>query len=1007
MPGAVSRSGLSLRAYLVLLAGAALLPMSVLAIWLSLTIARDQRVAQHGRMQETAQALAAAVDRDLYDSVHTLEAVAASSSMERPNADALREDLARLVAGQRGWRAVTLETPEGQPVVDTVRPPATAEPSRPERIRQVLDRGAPVVAHDPDTAPDAFVVRVPVMRGGIPRFVLSATVSAESVTTGLIGHGLPPAWSTSLVDARGDVLASLPAAASLARRPRFPFVTGAAAAGWGGRADMPEGPVYFAYARPGLTDWHLVLAAPVTVLDAPWRQTIALLVGAGVAALLGSVALAALVARPIVRSFGALAGASAELRQGRRPRPIGSPVTDVARVSDDLTVAADALESAESAEREWLAQLSALVNQPTVGIAQIDADGRFVLVNRRYCELVGRAPDQVVGHPLEEVLHPEERARFLGLVQALTEGQPERTSETRYRSPTGVDRWIDTSCSLVLPEAPGTAAHGAVSIVALDAGWRRAQREETRAGESRFRAVADAAPMLVWLAAPDGRRTWLNSRWLAFVGQRLEAETGEGWLQHVHADDRSRCREAIAEAFGARRRFAIEYRLGRHDGIDRWVCDDGVPLHDPDGSFTGYVGVCQDITAQRAAERERDDLLAREREARREAEAAGQIKDEFLAALSHELRAPLNAVRIWAGLLKSDLHDPQSLARAADTIDRSAVLQTRLIEELLDEARIVSGRLGLVRERVVLAPVVDAALDSARPPALNKGVVLVRRVDGDGAVVLGDATRLQQVVWNLLANAIRFTPAGGRVEVTLRRKGDRAELTVADSGRGIAPELLPHVFDRFRQGESGTTRSHGGLGLGLSIARQLVELHGGTIEAASPGVGSGATFTVNLPLAGTIESGPGADRSPLPVARPQRGAERALEHVHVLVVDDDTEARDVMALGLGQQGATVTTAPSVAEALVALEREWPDVLVGDIGMPGEDGYDLIRKVRRLEARHGRHIPAIAVTGYAADEDRRRVLEAGYEIYLAKPVPAAVVAPLIRSLVAPHDSRFTG
>src|SRR5262249_33676799 len=277
-------------------------------------------------------------------------------------------------------------------------------------------------------------------------------------------------------------------------------------------------------------------------------------------------------------------------------------------------------------------------------------------------------------------------------------------------------------------------------------------------------------------------------------------------------------------------------------------------------------------------------------------------------------------VRIWAGLLKNGVRDPQSLARAADTIDRNAVLQTRLIEDLLDVARVVSGRLRLVRERGVLAPVVGPALRGAHPPARNKGVALVRRVDAGGAVVLGDAIRLQQVVWNLLANAVRFTPAGGRVEVSLRRRGDRAELRVADSGRGIAPDLLPHVFDRFRQGESGTTRSHGGLGLGLSITRQLVELHGGTIEAASPGVGSGATFTVSLrpagrgsrPLAGTVSlplagtvglpladasgAGAGADRPPGLAAGLEAAPERALEHVRVLVVDDDAEARDVMAL---------------------------------------------------------------------------------------------------------------
>ncbi|HZP37337.1 MAG TPA: ATP-binding protein [Methylomirabilota bacterium] len=839
MPRALSRSGLSLRACLAVLVAAAVLPLVVLAISLSATIAREQRAAQRGRMEETALALAAAVERHLADTVHTLEALAASSTLAEADPVALRADFARLRGGQRGWRTLALLTSEGRTVVDTSSPPAVPDPSSPDGVRAVLDRNGPVVTHDADAAPDTFAVRVPVVRDGIPRYVLTATVSADAVTAELVTHRLPPAWAASLVDARGDVLESLPAAPGLARRPRFPFVAGAAGSGWGGRADMPAGPVYFAYARPALTDWHVVLAVPVAALDEPWRRTLARLAGAGAAALLASLALAALVARPIVRSF-----VSREA-EGRRPAPDGG-----------------------------------------------------------------------------------------------------------------------------------------------------------RAAESRFRAVADAAPVLVWLAAPDTRRTWFNQRWLAFVGQRLEDEVGGDWMRHVHPDDRARCAETIAHAFAARRRFVVEYRLRRHDGTDRWVRDDGVPLHDPDGTLTGYVGAGQDVTAQRAAERERDDLLVRERQARREAEAASQVKDDFLASLSHELRAPLNAVRIWAGVLRSGLHDPESLVRAADTIDRHAVLQTRLIEDLLDVARVVSGRLRLVRERVVLVPVVDAALETARPTALNKGVVLIRRVDPDAGVVLGDAVRLQQVVWNLLANAVRFTPAGGRVEVSLRRRGDHAEIEVADSGRGIAADLLPHVFDRFRQGETGTARSHGGLGLGLSIARQLVELHGGTIQAASPGEGEGATFTVRLPEPGGLSGGPALER-------PAEAPERTLERVHVLVVDDDPEARDVMVLGLGQQGATVTAVPSVAEALVAVERDWPDVLLGDIGMPGEDGYDLIRKVRRLEAIRGRHIPAIAVTGYAADEDRRRALEAGYELHVAKPVPATVVAPLIESLLSPHGPRFTG
>ena len=338
-----------------------------------------------------------------------------------------------------------------------------------------------------------------------------------------------------------------------------------------------------------------------------------------------------------------------------------------------------------------------------------------------------------------------------------------------------------------------------------------------------------------------------------------------------------------------------------------------------------------------------------------------------------------------------------------DTIDRNAVLQARLIEDLLDASRIVSGRFRLVIERVDLAGIIEPAIETARAAAENKAIALIPALDPAAGPVLGDATRLQQVVWNLLSNAVRFTPAGGRVTVRLRRMGSEAELTVTDTGRGMAPGLLPRVFDRFRQGESGTMRSHGGLGLGLSIARQIVELHGGTIRADSPGEGRGATFTVCLPLAPSpaVRPGPAALRA-LP-SGPDRATTRRLENVDVLVVDDDAETREVLKVALGFEGARVTTAPSVADAVAAIEQRWPDVLVSDIGMPGEDGYDLIRRVRRLEAVRGRHIPAIALTAYAAAEDRRRMLHAGYDSHVAKPVEASAFAPLIASLL-PRERR---
>ena len=998
MRGPLSRLRFSLRAYLALLVTAAVLPVALFAVWLTVTVAREQRDTQRGRLQDAARAVAVAIERDLRDDVQTLQTVAASSSLDGPDRERLRAELQRVAAGQREWLAIRLYTPDGRCVLDTQDAGEAAPAPEPDPVRAVLARGAPLVVREVGTAPSAFAVRVPVMRDGLPRYVLSARVSA-GVVSDLFGREILPArWSGSLVDGRGEVFARSPEAPPPGgASPRLPLTRAGlrGSGGWGGRAEMPGGPVYFAYARPQLTDWHVVLAAPVAVLDGAWMRSLAALAGGGVALLLVGVLLAALVVRPITGSVSALAGAAADLGHGRRPPPIGSAVADLAPVSRDLEAAAHARESAEHARRESGAQLAALVNQATAGVAQLGRDGRFILVNRRYSELAGRPPADLIGHRLEEVLHPDDRARDVAALRALTPDAPERATETRYRRPDGSDRWVDASLSLVPgADAPASVTADSVTIVALDATGRRAALDAARAGDTRFRTMADAAPVLVWLAAPDARRTWFNSQWLAFVGNRLDEELGAGWLAHVHPDDRARCTEAATRDYAARRRCRLEYRLRRHDGMDRWVRDDGVPIFAADGTFTGYVGACLDVTGQKLAGLERRELLERERKARREAEAASQAKDEFMAALSHELRTPLHALRLWAGILRSGLHDPEALTHAADSIDRNAVLQARLVDDLLDVSRIVSGQLRLAIDSVALGPIVEAAVETVRPAALNKKVALIQDLAPGVGSVRGDAIRLQQVVWNLLANAVRFTPADGRVEVRLRPVDGEAEVSVRDSGRGIAAGLLPHVFDRFRQGESGTNRSHGGLGLGLSLARQLVELHGGTIEAASPGPGRGATFTVRLPAASLAAAAPAATAS----GSGASGSVRPLERVRVLVVDDDAETREVMAVALGREGAIVTTAPSVGEAVAIIERGWPDVLLSDIGMPGEDGYDLIRKVRHLEAVGGRRLPAIALTGYAAAEDRRRVLEAGFEAHVPKPVPAATIAPLIASLL---------
>jgi PAS domain S-box-containing protein len=525
-----------------------------------------------------------------------------------------------------------------------------------------------------------------------------------------------------------------------------------------------------------------------------------------------------------------------------------------------------------------------------------------------------------------------------------------------------------------------------------------------RACDARLAAIVGQGTVGIAQTDLAGRFALVNERYCTLVGCDSRDVRELAFEDTVHAEDRPRAVAALRGLTVDAPEAAFETHHARPDGSRGWV-DVRLSLARATGEPRSVAIVALDATGRHAAEEiaragdvERGDLLTRERKARREAEAASQAKDEFLAVVSHELRTPLNTLRLWAGVLRNGPRDAQTIARAVDTIDRSAILQARLIEDLLDVSRIVSGRFRLAIERVDLAEIIGLAIETVRAAAENKTITLTTALDPAARSVLGDATRLQQVVWNLLSNAVRFTPAGGRVTVGLRRVGAEAELTVTDTGRGMASGLLPRVFDRFRQGESGTMRSHGGLGLGLSIARQIVELHGGTIRADSRGEGRGATFTACLPVAAPAAGRPGSAPLRTRPGEPDRAPRRRLENVDVLVVDDDAETREALKVVLGFEGARVTTAPSAADAVAAIEQRWPDVLVSDIGMPGEDGYDLIRRVRRLEAVRGRHIPAIALTAYAAAEDRRRALHAGYDSYVAKPVEAAAFAPLIASLL---------
>lgn len=498
----------------------------------------------------------------------------------------------------------------------------------------------------------------------------------------------------------------------------------------------------------------------------------------------------------------------------------------------------------------------------------------------------------------------------------------------------------------------------------------------------------DNVPELAWTARADGHIDYYNERWYEYTGTTFEQMEGWGW-QAVH--DPSMVDAVVAgwsRSLATGAPLEMEFPLRGKDGIFRWFLTRVRPLRDANGAVVRWFGTNTNID-------ERVRLLASEKSAREEAERSNRAKDEFLAIVSHELRNPLNAMLGWTRLLRSGTIPAERHERALETIERNAVNQAQLIEDLLDVSRLVSGKLALDVQTVQLARVVEQAVESARPGMDAKGLRVSLVLDDQG-VLAGDAARLHQVVWNLLTNATKFTPKGGSIQVILRRDGSQLELVVIDSGRGIDPSFLPHVFERFKQADASTTKTHSGLGLGLSISKSLVEMHGGTITAASAGLGQGATFALRFPIA--------AVRQTPAWARPQQAstamgfeAPPELRELWVLVVDDEPDTRDMIAVVLAAYGSIVSAASSVEEAMSAFESASTDVILSDIGMPEADGYELIRRIRARPRSAGGATPGACLTGYTTSEDRRRALLAGFTMHLPKPIDPAELVAVVASL----------
>jgi signal transduction histidine kinase len=528
----------------------------------------------------------------------------------------------------------------------------------------------------------------------------------------------------------------------------------------------------------------------------------------------------------------------------------------------------------------------------------------------------------------------------------------------------------------------------------------RLRRAEYRVRESErlLRLAASAARLGIWnVAMPESQP--LSAE---LFTQPITLPPGEDLSDasqpvRIHPDDFAVLDRVVRGALDEQRPCDVEYRVIGKSGHVHWIASQATVLRDDGGHPVQVIGVAQDVTERKLVDIERERLLRREQSARVEAEEATRLKDEFLATVSHELRTPLNAITGWVRLLQTGNLGQNDVHRGLETIQRNADSQTRLINDLLDVSRIISGRLRLDVRPLALIPVIEAVLDTVRPAAEAKGVVLQPSLDPDVGPVAGDPERMQQVIWNLLTNAVKFSQPNGYVQIRLQKVNSHAELIVSDGGCGIAPDFLPYVFHPFRQGEGTTTRRHPGLGLGLAIVRHLVELHGGVVSASSPGEGKGATFKVTLPtvvaprnlpdqvIARTVRSSNVLDVLP------------TLAGVRVLVVEDETDARDVVSAMLQQAGAAVRAAASAEEALGVLDSEQFDVLVSDIGMPVQDGYTLMRRVRQRPRKAGGRIPAVALTAYARSEDRLQALAAGFQIHVAKPVQPEELVTVVASL----------
>jgi PAS domain S-box-containing protein len=866
-------------------------------------------------------------------------------------------------------------------------------------------------------------VSVPAFDGPRVRYVLSLVLTPHALNSILLELKFSPSAIATIYDRHGVAITRTVDSARVAGTQgpaRLMATMAATGEGWvrDRTADGADG--YFAFSRSKVSGWTVALGEPASAFDHSLRRSLWTVAAGGIVAILVAVGIATLVGARISGSIGALSAAAPALLAGARRFAVpASPLREINDLATALEGARDTMLRQSQDVVTTNRTLQALIHASPLPIVILDGGLRVRLWSPAAERVLGFRAEEIVGRPFP-VASEAESQEFARALRAQISGNVGPGFETQRRRKDGsiveVSMWV----------APlGAEDVDTVVVMLADITARRRAQEGLRRRGEQLQILSRAAHQInSVLQITTVMRTLVRSAMELVEGAGGMAGLvidGQVVFGEYHEGERVRPIDVtIPEGHGvaghvvktgqpyvtndAARDPIVAPEVLRQVGCRTLVT---VPIFSRDGRVLGCfqvhdkrdgrpfdaddVVLLEGLAASAAIALENARLLV-------EREEADRAKDQFLASLSHELRTPLTAILGWTRMLRSGRLDAAGQTTALETIERNTRLQTQLIEDLLDVSRIISGKLQLDREPVELAAVIAAAAQSLVSVADAKGVSLRLDVDAGGGLVEGDPHRLQQVVLNLLSNAIKFTPAGGRIEVRVERDGDRARIVVSDTGQGIAPAVLPHVFDPFRQADGTHTKQHGGLGLGLAIVRHLIALHGGTVRAHSEGVGRGATFTVELSLAGPSER-----EAPRP--RTRRGdGERTifdcppmLEGLRILVVEDDPDARRFVSRVLEECKAEVTAVGSATEALDTLARVRPHVLVSDIGLPRTDGYELMRMIRSRRPADGGLVPALALTAYASAEDRRRALAAGYQRHIAKPVDPADLVDAVAEL----------